>query len=79
MQPPDEMHPYDEHLPVELRRLNRGDTLRAMPVLVAELAAEEEAWLIYGTHYDIWSPFHAGSAAETLLHMLAVQKEISHV
>ncbi len=40
-----------EELFAELRKLNRGDKLRAMQVLVAELASEEEALLIPGASY----------------------------
>jgi len=36
----------------ELRKLNRADKLRAMQVLITELSAEEEAWLIPGATYE---------------------------
>ena len=64
-----------EELFVELRKLNRADKLRAMHLLVMELASEEEALLIPGTHYEVWSPFDAPGAAETLTKMLEADKE----
>lgn len=53
----------------ELRRLNRADKLRAIQVLVMELANEEDALLIPGASYEIWSPYDATDAAQTLLDM----------
>ncbi len=59
-----------EELFVELRKLNRADKLRAMQLLVLELSAEEEALLIPGAQYEIWSPFDAPEAAAKLNKML---------
>ena len=59
-----------EELFDELRKLNRVDKLRAMQVLVTELASEEDALLIPGASYEVWSPFDATDAAQTLLDML---------
>jgi hypothetical protein len=66
-----------EELFGELRKLNRADKLRAMELLVLELAseeAEEEALLISGTQYEVWSPFDAPAAAEKLTRMLEDEK-----
>jgi hypothetical protein len=64
-----------EELFVELRKLNRADKLRAMQLLVLELSAEEEALLIPGAQYEVWSPFDAAGAAKTLTKMLQDEKE----
>jgi hypothetical protein len=63
-----------EELFNELRKLNRGDKLRAMQVLVMELASEEDALLIPGASYEIWSPYAATEAAQTLLDILEADK-----
>lgn len=63
-----------EELFAELRRLNRGDKLRAMELLVLELASEEDALLTPGAHYEVWSPFDAASAADTLTSLLAADE-----
>jgi len=59
-----------EELFMELRKLNHSDKLRAMQVLVLELSAEEEALLIPGTQYEVWSPYDTPGAAEKLTKML---------
>ena len=59
-----------EDLFVELRKLNRVDKLRAMELLVLELAADEQAQLIPGKEYEIWSPYNSAGAAETLMKLL---------
>lgn len=64
-----------EELFNELRRLNRIDKLRAMEVLVLDLAAEEETLLLTATQYEVWSPFDAPIAAEKLTKMLDDDKE----
>ena len=64
-----------EELFVELRKLNRADKLRAMQLLVLELSAEEEALLIPGAQYEVWSPYDAAGAAEKLTKMLQEDKE----
>lgn len=50
----------------ELRKLNRRDKLRAMQVLITELSAEEEAWLIPGATYGIVTPYGNEAAAQVL-------------
>lgn len=64
-----------EQLIVELRKLNRADKLRAMQVLVTELSAEEEAWLIPGATYEIFTPFDDGDAAQVLYEYLQATKK----
>ena len=63
-----------EELFVELRKLSRADKLRAMQTLVQDLASEEDALLIPGMTYEVWSPYDAGEAAQTLLNMLESEK-----
>jgi hypothetical protein len=58
----------------ELRKLNRADKLRAMQVLVIELSAEEEAWLIPGATYEIVTPYGNEAAAQVLSDMLETAK-----
>ncbi len=64
-----------DELFIELRKLDRANKLRAMQVLAHELASEEEAILLLGTQYEIWSPFDAPGAAETLLKMLEADQQ----
>jgi hypothetical protein len=59
-----------EELLGELRKLDRADKLRAMQLLVMELASEEEALLLPGAHYEVWSPYDAPDAAEVLTELL---------
>ena len=59
-----------EELFAELRKLDHGDKLRAMQILVQELAAEEDALLTPGGSYEVWSPHDAPEAGRTLLSLL---------
>lgn len=59
-----------DELLAALRRLDRADKLRAMQVLVTELASEEDALLLPGGEYEVWSPHDAGGAAATLERLL---------
>ena len=59
----------------ELRKLSRVNKLRAMDILVLELAAEEEALLSTGMQYEVWSPFDAPAAAQSLTKLLEQEKE----
>ena len=63
-----------EELLTELRRLDRADKLRAMQVLVMELASEEQALLAPGASYEVWSPHDAPDAARTLIHLLDAER-----
>ena len=64
-----------EELFTELRKLKRADKIRAMQSLIQDLAAEEDALLVPGAAYDVWSPYDAGDAAQTLLSMLEAEKD----
>jgi hypothetical protein len=41
-----------------------------MQVLVMELASEEQALLLPGGQYEVWSPYDAPEAARTLTRLL---------
>ena len=61
----------------ELRQLNRTEKFRVVQLLVSELATDEtsvEMLLQPGAEYEIWSPFDAYEAAETLQAMLDEHK-----
>lgn len=63
-----------EMLP-EIRTLSRGDKLRLIQLLAAELAANEgEPTLEGGQTYPVWSPDTAFAAAETLLEALRAEQ-----
>ncbi len=62
----------------ELRKLNRADKMRAMQVLVIELASEEEALLSPGVHYEVWSPYDAPDTASELLRLLEAEGKSKH-
>jgi hypothetical protein len=64
-----------EELFAELHKLNRIDKLRATEVLVLDLAAEEQAQLIPGKEYEIWSPYDSAGTAATLMKMLDDEKK----
>ncbi|GAB4521460.1 MAG: hypothetical protein OHK0046_32860 [Anaerolineae bacterium] len=55
---------------VEVQKLSRADKLRLIQLLAAELAADENAYFVSGTTYDVWSPYDAPQAAEMLMKML---------
>lgn len=61
-----------EKLLNELHNLNRAEKLRVVQLLVNELANEEatEAPLSTATEHEIWSPYDAFEAANTLQAML---------
>src|SRR5689334_9831790 len=40
----------------ELRHLSRKDKLRAMQILVMDLASEADTLIIPGGQYEVWSP-----------------------
>jgi len=63
-----------EELLTELRKLDRADKVRAMQVLVMELAAEEQALLLPGATYEVWSPYDAAAAAMTLTQLLEADR-----
>lgn len=53
-----------------LHRLSRADKLRVIQLLASDLATEEEAFFTPGATYEVWSPYDAPEAAQTLLKML---------
>jgi hypothetical protein len=59
-----------DELLAELSRLDRADKLRAMQVLMAELASEQGVRLTPGGEYEVWSPYDAADAAVTLTRLL---------
>ncbi len=66
-----------EQFLAELHQLNRTEKFRVVQLLVSELAKEEipgESLLQAGAEYEIWSPFDAYEAAETLQAMLDEHK-----
>ncbi len=66
-----------EQLLQDLRQLDRTEKFRVAQILVSELAQEKtpvEALLRPGSEFEIWSPFDAYEAAETLQAMLDEHK-----
>lgn len=64
-----------ENLIHELRKLNRADKLRAMQVLVTELAVEEDANLMPGASYELFTPYGNEAAAQVLAEFLQASKD----
>jgi hypothetical protein len=64
-----------ENLIHELRRLNRADKLRAMQILVTELAVEEDALLMPGATYELLTPYGNEAAAQVLAGFLEASKK----
>lgn len=64
-----------ENLIHALRALNRADKLRAMQVLVTELAVEEDALLIPGATYELSTPYGNEDAAQVLAQFLEASKK----
>jgi hypothetical protein len=59
-----------EEVLTELHKLDRHNKLRAMQVLISDLAAEEAGQLVSGGQYEVWSPTDAPEAAEILTRLL---------
>jgi hypothetical protein len=59
---------------VELHKLSPVDKLHVIQLLAHDLASQEVA-LIHGATYDIWSPYDAPQAADTLLKMLETEQD----
>lgn len=57
-----------------LHKLSRVDKLRVMQVLLSDLALDSEAFFTPGTTYEVWSPYDAPEAAQTLWQMLNDEK-----
>ena len=64
-----------EYLIEELRKLNRTDKLRAMQVLVTELAVEEDSLLMPGATYELLTPYGNEAAAQVLAEFLEASKK----
>ena len=64
-----------ENLIHELRKLNRVDKLRAMQVLVTELAVEEDTLLMPSATYELLTPYGNEAAAQVLLEFLESSKK----
>lgn len=64
-----------ERLVHELRKLNRADKLRAMQVLLTELAVEEDTMLISGATYEFLMPYGNEAAAQVLAELLEASKK----
>lgn len=59
-----------------LHELERADKLRAVQILVADLAQEEGVTpFVSGATYPIWSPYDSFDAAAKLSKMLAEARE----
>jgi hypothetical protein len=59
-----------EQLINDLHKLNRADKLRAVQLLVNDLALEEELGFVPGAQYEIWSPYDSAEAAAILTRLL---------
>jgi hypothetical protein len=64
-----------EQLINDLHKLNRADKLRAVQLLVNDLALEEEFGLVPGAQYEIWSPYDSAEAAAILTKLLDEDKQ----
>lgn len=66
-----------DELILELKGLNRVDKLRAIQVLVNELAVEEEVQLSSGMAYEIFTPYGNEEAAQVMFEALqAAEKQV---
>lgn len=64
-----------EQLLADLHKLNRSEKLRVVRILVNELAAEEELLNLIAGEHEVWSPYDAFEAANTLQMMLEEDKK----
>jgi hypothetical protein len=67
----------DELFPT-LRDLNRTEKLQAIQFLASELAKEDEMRLKAGAEYEIWSPYDAYEAADTMMRLLNESQSGDH-
>lgn len=58
-----------------LKELDRADKLRVMQFLKTELDCEEEALIVPGGEYPIWSPYDSFDAAEKMLAVLNAETD----
>lgn len=61
-----------------LRSLSRPEKLRAMQLLVDELAHDEAPGLQAGASYEVWSPHEADGAVEILQGLLEQSKKAAN-
>ncbi|MBZ0316728.1 MAG: hypothetical protein K8L91_09935 [Anaerolineae bacterium] len=67
-----------DELVAELYALNRAEKLRVVQLLVNDLAADTSGEVLeHGAVYEVWSPYDAAGAAETLEKMLLEHKKKS--
>jgi hypothetical protein len=66
-----------EELLSQLDSLSRADKLEVLQILVNELALEE-AGLMSGSQYDVWSPYDSAGAAKTLTMLHAENRRTDH-
>ncbi len=59
----------------DLRKLNRADKLRALQLLISELASEEQIDLIADASYELLTPYGNEIAAHTLYAVLKAAEE----
>jgi hypothetical protein len=64
-----------DKLLLELRKLNRSEKLKAMQILVNELAAEEDLSLLANAEYDLSTSYGNESSTDTLWQFLQTFKE----
>lgn len=57
-----------------LHKLSKAEKVQAIRYLANELALEDEPPLQTGGQYEIWSPYGAHEAAETLMDLLESAK-----
>lgn len=63
-----------EHLIHELRSLSRADKLRAMQILITQLAEEDESYTL-DTSYELLTPYGNEAAAQVLAEFLEASKD----
>ncbi|HLU09551.1 MAG TPA: hypothetical protein VK003_07775 [Oceanobacillus sp.] len=58
----------------ELHKLSRVEKIRAMRLLLDDLAAEEEPFFPATAEYAVWSPFDCADASEKLTALLEQER-----
>ena len=58
----------------ELHKLSRTEKVRAMRILLDDLAAEDEPYFPPGAEYAVWSPFDSADASEKLTALLEQER-----
>lgn len=57
-----------------LRQLSRPEKLHVMQCLVSDLAQDESDLIRQDMSYPVWSPYDAFKAADTMLKVLAAER-----